>query len=122
MAYATFEYYRDTFLGNVIQEADFDRLSLRASEYIGKRNEPKLVRLVAEELAELRGISIEEVEKATCAVAEKIQAQESKAEVTSESVGSYSVTYKTSTTTYDQELVKLLKLYLGNTGLLYRGR
>ena len=112
MAYATFEYYRDTFLGNAIKEADFPRLSLRASEYIDAQTGGIIPQL---------STIPEEVVKATCAVSEKIQAQESKAEVTSESVGSYSVTYKTSTTTYEQELFKLLKLYLGNTGLLYRG-
>ncbi|MDK6864090.1 MULTISPECIES: TatD family hydrolase [Nosocomiicoccus] len=38
----------------------------------GKRNEPKLVRLVAEEIAQLRGISVEEVEKATTENAKRI--------------------------------------------------
>lgn len=38
----------------------------------GKRNEPKLVRLVAEEIARLRGISVEEVEKATTENAKRI--------------------------------------------------
>ena len=38
----------------------------------GKRNEPKLVRLVAEEIAQLRGISVEEVEKVTTENAKRI--------------------------------------------------
>ena len=112
MAYADFQYYKDTFLGNAIEEIEFPRLSLRASEYIDAHTGGVIPRLSA---------IPEEVQKATCAVAEKIQAYESKAEVTSESVGSYSVTYKTSDATYEQELGKVLRLYLGNTGLLYRG-
>ena len=112
MAYADFQYYKDTFLGNAIEEIEFPRLSLRASEYIDAHTGGVIPRLSA---------IPEEVQKAACAVAEKIQAYESKAEVTSESVGSYSVTYKTSDATYEQELGKVLRLYLGNTGLLYRG-
>ena len=112
MAYADFQYYKNTFLGNAIQEIDFPRLSLRASEYIDAHTGGIIPQLSA---------IPEEVQKAICAVAEKIQAYESKAEVTSESVGSYSVTYKTSDATYEQELGKVLRLYLGNTGLLYRG-
>lgn len=112
MAYADFQYYKDTFLGNAIEEVDFPRLSLRASEYIDAHTGGVIPRLSA---------IPEEVQKATCAVAEKIQTYESEAEVASESVGSYSVTYKTSEATYEQELGKVLRLYLGNTGLLYRG-
>ena len=112
MAYADFQYYKDTFLGNVIEEIEFPRLSLRASEYIDAHTGGVIPRLSA---------IPEEVQKATCAVAEKIQTYESEAEVASESVGSYSVTYKTSNATYEQELGKVLRLYLGNTGLLYRG-
>lgn len=112
MAYADFQYYKDTFLGNAIEDVDFPRLSLRASEYIDAHTGGVIPRLSA---------IPEEVQKATCAVAEKIQTYESEAEVASESVGSYSVTYKTSDATYEQELGKVLRLYLGNTGLLYRG-
>ena len=112
MAYADFQYYKDTFLGNAIEEIDFPRLSLRASEYIDAHTGGIIPQLSA---------IPEEVQKATCAVAEKIQSYESEAEVASESVGSYSVTYKTSDATYEQELGKVLRLYLGNTGLLYRG-
>ena len=112
MAYADFQYYKDTFLGNAIEDVDFPRLSLRASEYIDAHTGGVIPRLSA---------IPEEVQKATCAVAEKIQTYESEAEVASESVGSYSVTYKTSNSSYEQELSKVLRLYLGNTGLLYRG-
>ena len=112
MAYADFQYYKDTFLGNAIEDVDFPRLSLRASEYIDAHTGGIIPQLSA---------IPEEVQKVTCAVAEKMQAHEKGAEVTSESVGSYSVTYKTSNSSYEQELGKVLRLYLGNTGLLYRG-
>ena len=34
MAYADYEYYTTTYLGTAIQEADFPRLSLRASSFL----------------------------------------------------------------------------------------
>lgn len=57
-------------LNRLVVETDAPYLT--PHPYRGKRNEPKLVRLVAEELAELRGISIEEVEKATTENAKRI--------------------------------------------------
>ena len=40
--------------------------------YRGKRNEPAYVKLVAEQIAELKGISLEEVAKATTENAKKL--------------------------------------------------
>ena len=40
--------------------------------YRGKRNEPAYVKLVAQQIAELRGISLEEVAKATTKNAKKL--------------------------------------------------
>lgn len=57
-------------LNRLVVETDAPYLT--PHPYRGKRNEPKLVRLVAEELAELRGISIEEVEKTTTENAKRI--------------------------------------------------
>lgn len=63
----------------VAQYVPLDRLlvetdapCLTPHPFRGKRNEPKLVRLVAEEIAQLRGISVEEVEKATTENAKRI--------------------------------------------------
>ncbi|CAM3441838.1 TatD family hydrolase [Nosocomiicoccus ampullae] len=57
-------------LNRLVVETDAPYLT--PHPYRGKRNEPKHVRLVAEELAELRGISIEEVEEATTENAKRI--------------------------------------------------
>ena len=34
MAYATYEFYRNEYGGNAIEEADFDGLAIRATAYI----------------------------------------------------------------------------------------
>ena len=63
----------------VAMEIPLDRLLIETDcpylaphPYRGKRNEPAFVKLVAEQIAELRGISFEEVAQATTANAKKL--------------------------------------------------
>lgn len=112
MIYADYSYYSIEFLGNKIAEADFPRVASRASEYLDS--------ITAGIITKLQAVP-EEVKKATCAIAEKIYSKEQGQEVVSESVGSYSVTYKDAQTPYEKELYNIAKCYLGHTGLMYRG-
>lgn len=116
MVYADYNYYRTEYMGHVIAEVDFPRLALRASEYIDAYTWGNVAKL---------DVVPTEVKKAVCAIAEKLcnyNSSSTTAKVTSESVGSYSVTYDTtSSKTLEQDIGLSLKLYLGNTGLLYRG-
>lgn len=93
MAYADYDFYLNVYLGNVIAEEDFPRLSERASEYVYS---------VTKGLCErVKGRDLEAVKKAVCAVAEIIldenimgaAAFSGESAVSSESVGSWSRSY-----------------------------
>ena len=131
MAYAGWEYYTDTYLGNVIAEDDFPRLILRASEAIDD-----LTRNRAE------GYHLGNpapVANAACAVAEVmfqfegLQRAASGSSggqvVASESNDGASWTYATpidpntaqGQKAYQQQLYAAAEKYLRWTGLLYAG-
>lgn len=114
--YADFNFYQETFKGTLIEdENSFNRMAIEASFFI---NEQTLGRI---------DIPGEEVKLATCAIAEvthKEYIQNSEDQIASETVGPHSVSYVKSTKTaeeYDKEKLRLLRMYLVNTGLLYRG-
>lgn len=136
MIYADFDYYKNSYFGKLIPEEDFPRLSLLASQYMDY-----ITRNSAEDKAEL-----EPVKMCCCAMAEKYQSIETEkelvqkslsagaaegAEVQSESVGSWSRSYrslgeiaKTAAEIEENGKSKLLETarkYLTGTGLLYRG-
>lgn len=137
MAYADYTYYTGDYCGNAIQEADFPRLALRASDYLDYYTQGKAARH-----AELPALK-----KACCALAEEYQTldhikalaqknlayamQSDGAEMASESVGSWSRSYRSggesaasavsTAKEYEAELANIAKRYLAGTGLLYRG-
>lgn len=137
MAYADYEYYTDTYLGTAIQETDFPRLSLRASSFLDYYTQGR-----AAQNSELNALKM-----ACCAVAEQYQAidaaqalaqkalsasLDSGGELQSQSVGSWSKTYRSGGDSAQQalssaqaaqaSLAAIAQQYLGATGLLYRGR
>ena len=138
MSYADYAYYTETFLGSAIAEADFPRLSLRASDFIDYITRNKAGRATDESV-------VNALSKACCAIAEQMQIDErNKAiaaqtatealsagggEVKSETVGGYSVSYTTAADYVSADDVKrsaaayfaIAQRYLVNTGLLYRG-
>lgn len=137
MVYADYEYYKDTYLGNDIDEDDFPRLALRASSYLDYYTQG----LAA------NNADMEAVKMCCCALAEQYQiienaqtlAQKSLAysmesdgpEAASETVGSWSKSYRSggesaasaaaSALSTKQALADIAKQYLAGTGLLYRG-
>lgn len=113
MAYADYSFYTKQFLGVAIAETDFERLSLRASQFLDYYTGNRAKNYNADD----------SVKNACCALAETYQAIErtgAKAGISSESVGSYSVSY---TTEQDVKtmLANVARRYLAFTGLLYRG-
>lgn len=111
MAYATYVFYTDTYKGNAIASADFDRLATRASSYIDHLT-----------LGRASSYSAgDEVKMAACSVAEVLDKEEKGGELASQTVGSWSRSYVTSGKTLDQRLYDAVKLYLAYTGLLYGG-
>lgn len=122
MIYADYDYYKNIYLGNVISEADFPRLALRASQYIDYITMGKAEKEPA----------LSQVKMCCCAAAEqmqiiekaKISAASESGEKQSESVGSYSVSYRNSSeisASAETEIAGIVRKYLAGTGLLYRG-
>lgn len=137
MAYADYEYYTDTYLGTAIQEADFPRLSLRASGFLDYYTQGRAA----------QNSDLDALKMACCAVAEQYQSidtaqalaqkslsasLESDGELQSQTVGSWSKTYRSggdsaqqalsSVQTAQAALGAIAQQYLSGTGLLYRGR
>lgn len=137
MAYADYEYYTETYLGTAIKEPDFPRLALRASSYLDYYTQGKAA----------KNADLEALKMACCAVAEQYQVidtaqtvarnslaysmESSGPETSSESVGSWSRSYRgggesaaaalESAQGAKQALADVAKQYLATTGLLYRG-
>lgn len=108
--YADYEFYKDKYLGQKIQESMFDALALQATNYI---NYITFGRIDQENAAE-------DVKLATCAVAEVILKNEESGGKSSETVGKLSVTYNTKGTA-ERKMYSAAYPYLAHTGLLYRG-
>ena len=118
--YADFAYYTSTFLGTAIAEADFPRLALHASAVI---DQITFNRATAETDTDV----IDKIKMAMCEVAEELQredAADGADGITSESVGSYSVSFSAASSkqlTNQQRQSNAARLWLANTSLLYRG-
>lgn len=137
MAYADYEYYATTYLGTAIKEDDFPRLSLRASSFLDYYTMGKAAQNAA----------LDALKMACCAIAEQYQyidtaqalaqkslsaSLESGGELQSQTVGSWSKTYRSggdsaqqalsSVQTAQAALGSVVQQYLAGTGLLYRGR
>ena len=123
-AYADYTFYTTTYLGTAIASADFARLALRASQVIDNATFNRAAAIVT---ADEDDETIELIQMATCAVAEEIQTQESSGSidgVTSERVGSYSVTYGANARAMlsnEEKQERAARIYLGQSGLMYRG-
>lgn len=136
MIYADYDYYRNEYFGVSIQEADFQRLALHASQYID---------YITQGRAE-RHSGLEAVKMCCCALAEQYQTIETAkelaqkslsagavdgAEVQSETVGAWSRSYRLGGDSAQSAaqaaeagrsvLLDTARRYLNNTGLLYRG-
>lgn len=123
-SYTDFTFYSTSFLGVAIAAAAFPRLALRASTVLDQLCFDRVAAIVT---AATDTNTIEAIEMATCAVAEELQTQESAGSsdgITSERVGSYSVTYgakANAAKTNSEKLFEAARFYLWNTGLMYRG-
>ena len=132
MVYADYSYYVDNFFGEAVEETDFPKYAAKASAFLDYYTRGK-----AKANADL-----DAVKTACCALAEQyhiielankaaIKGMGSDSDKASETVGSYSVSYRgggeiaTASMQAKQaanaELVKLAQFYLADTGLLYRG-
>lgn len=137
MGYADYEYYTTTYFGQTISEAEFPRLSLRASSFLDYYTQGRAA----------QNAGLEAVKMACCALSEQYQLMEtaqqaaskslstaleaSGGEVQSETVGSWSKSFRSSgdtaasvlaaAKTGQASLASIAAQYLAGTGLLYRG-
>lgn len=129
MAYADYTFYTTVYLGNVISQNDFPRLSERATEVINAIIGDKITDDVIADSDVYTNIK-----KANCALAEQIYYETSginaiggASDISSLKAGEESISYKTSKSAYDRQKDKyqvalsVLSKYLSNTNLLYMG-
>lgn len=111
--YADYTFYTERYFGTAISESDFPRLSLKASQFLDYYT-----------MNRAKDYTIDDAVKyACCAVAEAYLTAEQaqgKRGILSESVGSYSVSYRDIQESNDA-LSAAAKQHLAFTGLLYRG-
>lgn len=115
MIYADFSYYKDTYCGEMA-EGDFKRLSRSASAYLDSITFDRIPSVTDEKITE-------KAREACCAVADAILLNENGV-VSQESNDGISVIYTrdvSNTLTDEERLYQAAVLYLGSTGLLYRG-
>lgn len=123
MVYADYEFYTKGFLGTALEEIEFNQNAARASSYLDYITMGK-----AEKNADLQALKM-----ACCALAEQYQvfltaqkrAASKAGEIQSESVGSWSQTYRSGSETMEaakNQMAYVAAQYLAHTGLLYRGR
>lgn len=115
MLYADFDYYKKEY-GGVMAEEDYNRLSRQASAYLDFITFGRIA-MVAGELV------MEKVKMACCAIADVFLLNEQGGGIASETNDGVSVTYVngTGSKTDEQRLRQTALIYLGNTGLMYRG-
>lgn len=114
MVYATYEYYTKEYGGDMSTE-EFKRLARQASAYLDQATGGQIDILWA---------ITDRVKDACCAVAEVFLLNEKGGGIASESNDGISVNYLagvSNTKTEGQRLYEAAVLYLGTTGLLYRG-
>ena len=113
MIYADFSYYKDTYCGEMA-EGDFKRLSRSASAYLDSVTFDRIAAVTDEKIKE-------KVKEACCAVADVLLQKEQRGGIASETNDGISVPYTPEGSTDEQRLYRAAVLYLGNTGLLFRG-
>lgn len=118
MIYADFNYYRDIFNGSLIPESEYDYRAARASEYIDRVT---FGRITPDTLSADTAVALK-IQSCCCAIAEADYSYKSNFGKTAEKVGSYSVTYSDKTAeSHETDRSRLVDMYLGDTGLIYRG-
>lgn len=110
-AVVDYEYYSVTYGGSEMPPLKFYALELRARKYIDG--------ITCNRIDYLQEIS-ENIKLAICAVIDVLIRHDGKI-IISEKTGDNSITYVTPDTSKEKEIYKEVKVYLADTGLLYRG-
>ena len=118
-----YKYYLNNYGGVEMPQAKFTALELRATKYINKL---AFNRIDFENIDALGEETEENIKLAVCATIEILHKHMNNGNrvISSEKVGDNSITYAVAneaSVSKEKEIYKEVKLYLGNTGLLYRG-
>lgn len=112
-AYADYVFYTESYCGSAIPEKDWPYASLRASAVIDQMTGGCVPQLATVPDA---------VKNACCAVADQLWQDEKQGDKSSETVGSHSVSYQNREDSQKKKRYHdAAKLYLMNSGLLYKG-
>jgi hypothetical protein len=110
MAYSDYLYYTSGYRGKLIPDKDFGFYAQKATAYLD---------FVTSDNTQIYVDTDNRLKNACCAVAEIMYSQSGQSGKKSESIDSYSVTYADN---YVNDSLNLTaRMYLGSTGLLYRG-
>jgi len=124
-AYVDYTYYTTTYDGSAISSAEFTAYANRASayiDYVTMDRAATLMRLVSPSPEETALIS--KVKNAVCAVADQFKNYDAigGGSISSESVGSHSVSYATADRkVYAANVSNAAEIYLAHSGLMFRG-
>ena len=119
MSYATYEFYIQTYKGQLLSTEQFNQFSLEASAYVDIVTFDQAATVVD---TGTDTTTIEKIQKATCAIAEELYRQNLSLNgvISSESVGQHSVSYKQmSQKDGEAKKFRLAKLFLASSGLMY---
>ena len=108
-AVVDYEYYSVNYGGDEMPPMKFYALEIRARKYIDS--------MTFNRIDYSKGV-MEEVKLAICAV---VSVKHDSKQIVSEKTGDNSVTYVTSNISKEKEMYKEVKMYLADTGLLFRG-
>lgn len=115
--YADYTYYTNTYHGTKLTATEYDFYAERASDYIDSATNGRITAAI---LADT--IMANLIKKACCATADEIFTLDNGGAKASESVGDYSVSYASGNAENSSvKLNRAVKMYLGRTGLMYRG-
>lgn len=127
MIYADYTYYVSHFRGTLIAEDDFDAAALRASLFLDYYTMNRAKQQPELEALKLACCALAE-EYHTILTAKRHESQTADGEMQSQTVGGYSVTYRSrgeslseASAQAQNRLAAVARQYLAYTGLLYRG-
>ena len=111
MAYADYSFYQDR--GGQMSASDFNKYATNASDYID---------YISSDNAKSYSDTEDRLKKCCCVLADEMAKNEKREGISSESIGSYSVSYAESKQAdIQRRYANICCMFIGSTGLMYRG-
>jgi len=111
MAYADYTFYLSR--GGQMSASDFNKYATNASDYID---------YITSDNAKSYSDTEDRLKKCCCVLADEMKVNEKREGISSESIGSYSVSFADSNTiAIQKKYASICCTFIGSTGLMYRG-